>query len=49
MIEYDGYVWELVDDPICDVGDWDYCYEDCTECPEFENCFERANKIKEGE
>ena len=38
MIIYDGYVWEMADDPICDDDGID-CYEDCTECPNFADCF----------
>lgn len=38
MIIYDGYIWEMVDDPICDDGEVD-CYLDCTECPYFTDCF----------
>lgn len=35
----------LIDDPLCDLDPSLDCYEDCTECPLFEECME----IKESE
>lgn len=32
--------YELIDDPICDVDDWDWCYADCTECHCFYDCMD---------
>jgi hypothetical protein len=31
--------YELVDDPLCDVGDFD-SYENCEDCPYFYECME---------
>ena len=30
--------YTLIDDPICDVEEWESSYEDCRECPCFEEC-----------
>ena len=35
----------LIDDPLCDLDPSLDCYEDCTECPLFEECM----KIEESE
>lgn len=48
-MEFNGYIWELWDDPICDVDDWGYTYNNCSECPEFENCYYQDRKISEND
>lgn len=46
-MEFNGYIWTMWDDPLCDIGDWGYTYENCTECPEFESCYYKDKKIDE--
>ena len=39
-----GKNWRLVDDPICDVGDWDSVPVDCTDCEYFFECYEEDDE-----
>ena len=39
-MEYEGKEWRLVDDPVCDLEDWESIPVDCTECDCFYDCFE---------
>ena len=38
-MEYDGKKWRLVDDPICDVEEWQSVPADCRECELFYDCY----------
>jgi hypothetical protein len=42
-----GKNWCLVDDPICDVEDWDSVPIDCTECECFFECYEEDYEEEE--
>lgn len=42
-----GENWRLVDDPICDVEDWDSVPIDCTECECFFECYEEDYEEEE--
>ena len=42
-MEYDGKKWRLVDDPICDVAEWQSVPADCRECELFYDCYEIAD------
>lgn len=35
--------YELIDDPICDVENWGFCYENCEDCPALYDCMEVIN------
>lgn len=39
-MEHDGKKWRLVDDPICDVENWQSVPADCRECELFYDCYE---------
>lgn len=39
-MEYDGKKWRLVDDPICDVAEWQSVPADCRQCKLFYDCYE---------
>lgn len=32
--------YHLIDDPICEVNNWDYCFENCEDCEAFYDCME---------
>ncbi len=42
--EYDNKQWYLIDDPICDVEEWESVPVDCTECECFYDCYEEETK-----
>lgn len=39
-MEYEGKIWRLIDDPICDIEDWSSVPVDCRECKCFYDCYE---------
>ena len=45
MIAYDGKLWELADDGICEIDDSLPTYEDCRDCPLFTECYLQIGDI----
>ena len=39
-MEYEGKKWCLIDDPICDLEEWQSVPVDCRECELFYDCYE---------
>ena len=44
-MEYEGKMWRLIDDPICDVDEWESISADCRECECFYDCYEVDDDI----
>ncbi len=42
-MEFEGQKWRMIDDPICDIGNWEFVPADCRECECFYDCYEVDN------
>ena len=42
-MEFEGKNWYLIDDPICDLEEWQSVPMDCRECELCDDCYEIDN------